>query len=843
MDSKNNCIDERILKGSNSIPVADIGDVIVADPFRRKITKTTANITVVARKRPLLNSERHQGSHDAVLLDPSSTKRLSVSEEKRDLTGALQTLSQEFEFDRVYGGSHSTAEVYEDCVVPLVEKFIYNGGKNSLFTYGQTGSGKTFSVLGCPTHFKKNPRADVVTSISDPSSSSSHSSIVVEGEEPYKLPKKHWGFIQFAVKRIWDHFEEIPGMLRVSCYEMYSNKVFDLLNDRNVLRPLEGRGGDVSVHGLEFAYCSSPDQVFDAIHHALKSRVVGSNARNRTSSRGHLVASLEIVDELPASSIVSASLQKDSFARITVSASEQEMQEGGRNHPNSRLGGKLAFIDLAGTERGSDTTDKFAKTNHESANINKSLLALKECFRAIDSGNSHVPFRNSQLTKVLREFLVPVDACTLMMVHVSPASNGIESAINALQYTSMVKDLRRRCEPLLAKAPSPPDTNEQYRVIGPPSSMKKIINSSDNQKDASRNLRARRRHTILPPEVHESLASHNRPSSIGRQRKSLIKEDFNARRCVRKPAWRVGNSAYLKSGGNTLNGTCVSSSNTNISCASPYDMILPSPDPRNNISNQTTSRGLIAPTPRPTGVGSLPVESNNNIVGRNLSLPSNLRKTVRPKSSTTSPLLSPQSIPSRVTAIGLKRNDNLTLNELEEIIMKEGFDINRLVLIKCHLLNHLSGVFKDIENNKNKLSESSVNSLRSIHRLETLCLAKLRSIMNDMKDFNELQVDTNIGSSSNDTALILKPPEGDVTLSDTHGMDVVLSSISPSGDLEMRDNQFSPVGINDMNLPVMTGNELERFDIEKLTYALNCDDLMNGGHNESRGLRSPTFPS
>ncbi len=58
----------------------------------------------------------------------------------------------------------------------------------------------------------------------------------------------------------------------------------------------------------------------------------------------------------------------------------------------------MSFIDLAGSERARDVTDTNKQTRIDGAEINKSLLALKECIRALDMSKNHKPFRGSKLT-------------------------------------------------------------------------------------------------------------------------------------------------------------------------------------------------------------------------------------------------------------------------------------------------------------------------------------------------------------------------------------------------------------------------------------------------------------
>lgn len=81
-----------------------------------------------------------------------------------------------------------------------------------------------------------------------------------------------------------------------------------------------------------------------------------------------------------------------------------------------RLHGKFSLIDLAGNERGADTSSANRQTRMEGAEINKSLLALKECIRALGRKGTHLPFRASKLTQVLRDSFMGENSRTCMVL-------------------------------------------------------------------------------------------------------------------------------------------------------------------------------------------------------------------------------------------------------------------------------------------------------------------------------------------------------------------------------------------------------------------------------------------
>jgi kinesin family protein 2/24 len=210
----------------------------------------------------------------------------------------------------------------------------------------------------------------------------------------------------FDIFSLLDRVENSCLDIWVSFYEIYCGKLFDLLNERQALTAREDGKGNVVIVNLTERQVINLDQLMLVIDHGLKARTVGVTGANADSSRSHGILQISLKN-------------KD-----------------GDNH-----GGKITFIDLAGSERAADVgNDK--QTKFDGAEINKSLLALKECIRALDQEKKHAPFRGSKLTMVLRDSFIG-NCKTLMIANISPCISSTEHTLNTLRYADRVKELRK----------------------------------------------------------------------------------------------------------------------------------------------------------------------------------------------------------------------------------------------------------------------------------------------------------------------------------------------------------------------------------------------------------------
>lgn len=213
------------------------------------------------------------------------------------------------------------------------------------------------------------------------------------------------GIYLMAARDLYARLESGMSIV-VSFFEIYGGKLFDLLNEREKLACREDSRGVINVCGLTEHRVDDTEHLLRVIDYGNSIRAAGSTGMNADSSRSHAIL------------------------HITVLTAK------------NRFFGRFTFIDLAGSERGADTLDSDRTTRLEGAEINKSLLALKECIRALDQNHRHIPFRGSKLTAVLRDCFTG-NSRTVMIGNVSPASGSCEHTLNTLRYADRVKELKK----------------------------------------------------------------------------------------------------------------------------------------------------------------------------------------------------------------------------------------------------------------------------------------------------------------------------------------------------------------------------------------------------------------
>lgn len=108
---------------------------------------------------------------------------------------------------------------------------------------------------------------------------------------------------------------------------------------------------------------------------------------------------------------------------------------------NSVLESKFFMIDLAGNEK---TSSNESRRFIEGVNINKSLLTLGKCLSILaENKGGYVPFRDSKLTRILKESLGG-NSKTVMIACVSSDKRFYEETLNTLKYSSIAKRIKNK---------------------------------------------------------------------------------------------------------------------------------------------------------------------------------------------------------------------------------------------------------------------------------------------------------------------------------------------------------------------------------------------------------------
>ncbi|KAH1262089.1 Kinesin-like protein KIN-7D, chloroplastic [Glycine max] len=222
------------------------------------------------------------------------------------------------------------------------------------------------------------------------------------------------GIIPLAVKDAFSIIQETPNrefLLRVSYLEIYNEVVNDLLNPAGQNLRIREDAQGTFVEGIKEEVVLSPAHALSLIAAGEEHRHVGSTNFNLLSSRSHTIFSLTI-----------------------------ESSPCGKNNEGEAVTlSQLNLIDLAGSE--SSRAETTGMRRREGSYINKSLLTLGTVISKLTEGRaSHIPYRDSKLTRLLQSSLSGHGRISLICT-VTPSSSNAEETHNTLKFAHRTKHI------------------------------------------------------------------------------------------------------------------------------------------------------------------------------------------------------------------------------------------------------------------------------------------------------------------------------------------------------------------------------------------------------------------
>jgi kinesin family protein 2/24 len=211
---------------------------------------------------------------------------------------------------------------------------------------------------------------------------------------------------QMLARDLYEELKEtnVNAKVTLAFFELYNGNVQDLLHGRKRCKLLEDGKGEINITGLQEVPANNAEDFLRIIADGHGERTTHTTEANDCSSRSHAICQVFL-----------------------------------REPSSGKLKGKLTLVDLAGSERGSDTKTHNSQRRAESAEINTSLLALKECIRALGQKGAHVQYRGSKLTLLLKDCFSP-NSKTTMIAMVSPGASSTDHSLNTLRYADRIKE-------------------------------------------------------------------------------------------------------------------------------------------------------------------------------------------------------------------------------------------------------------------------------------------------------------------------------------------------------------------------------------------------------------------
>ncbi|KAI5138422.1 Kinesin-Like Protein Kif12 [Manis pentadactyla] len=350
-------------------------------------------IQVVLRVRPMNTAELRRGEQSALHCSGTRTVQVSPPGGGPDVA---------FRFGAVLDGARTQEDVFRACGVRRLGELALRGFSCTVFAFGQTGSGKTYTLTGPP------PQGEGVP-----------------------VPPSLAGIMQRTFTWLLDRVQHLgaPVTLHASYLEIYNEQVRDLLSPGSS-QPLPVRWNKTRgfyVEQLRVVEFGSLGALMELLQLGLSRRRSSAHTLNQASSRSH--------------------------ALLTLYISHQTSQQMPHVDPREApIGGKLCFVDLAGSEKVAATGSR-GELMLEANSINRSLLALGHCISLLldpQRKQSHIPFRDSKLTKLLADSLGG-HGVTLMVACVSPSAQCLPETLSTLRYASRAQRVTTR--PQAPKSP------------------------------------------------------------------------------------------------------------------------------------------------------------------------------------------------------------------------------------------------------------------------------------------------------------------------------------------------------------------------------------------------------